>query len=128
MIKSYKIELKGVSRRVDRSMSLKCESIMELTSDDMRDLDSLIGSIGLIVLTDDKAGLNEKDNKDIEESIRLMPQRDLLEGKSLSQQLRNVLWVKLKQDLQRDPTTQEFAKYYEEKMTYIIDKIKDSLE
>lgn len=128
MVKSYTIELKGVTRRSDRSVKFNTESLVEISSEDMGILDSMIGGIGILAVTDNSNGLGEEDMKQVEEAVKLMPERDTFEKKTLSQQLRGVLWIQLKQKLGKSPSTSEFADYYEKKMTAIINKIKETLE
>jgi len=128
MVKSYSIELKSVSRAPDKTVRFKLESLVEVPSEDMGILDSMLGGIGFVALTDSANGLTEGDMKKVEEAVSLMPERDMLDKKTLSQQLRSVLWIQCKQRLGREPNTEEFATYYKNKMTAIINKIKETLE
>lgn len=128
MIKTYIVELKGANRRADKSVSFKCESTTELSSVEFGEVDACLGGIGVLALTDNQTGLNDEDMKKVEEMIKLMPERDTLEGKTLSQQQRALLYVQCEQKLGRRPTTEEFAQYYKRSVTAINDKIRATLE
>ena len=124
-MKKIEIELKNATRRADNSMSFKADSLVEISSKELGEIDSYRGCVGLLLLTDTLIG-NEL-NLDVDNILDDPVQRDIYDNhKTPSQRLRNVLYVKLKQKLNRKPSDQEFADYYKTSMEAIISKIKNS--
>lgn len=126
-MKTIPSELKNYNRRADSSITLKLDSLIELNSDDIGEIDSHLGDIAFVVLTDTLVG-NEVEEK-IEDIIKNLPENDTFDNhRTPSQRLRGVLYVKLQQKLNRKPTTEEFAEYYKNNMEGIISRIKESLD
>lgn len=123
-MKTLPIELKNYNRRADRSVSFKCDSLLEMGSKDIADIDSRIGDVGFIVLTDTPT----LDNINVDDIIENLPENDAYEGhRSPSERLRGVLYVQYEQKLGRKPDKIEFATYYKNKLEAIINKIKETL-
>jgi DNA-directed RNA polymerase specialized sigma subunit len=120
-------ELKNYNRRADESVSFKCDSLLQLSSKDIGEIDSYRGSIAILALTDSNIG-NELDI-DIDDILASLPENDLYDNhKTPSQRLRGVLWYNCQQKLNKEPTKQEFADYYKTEMEKIIQHYKDKLD
>lgn len=127
-MKVIQTELKNYNRRADQSVSLRFDSLIELSSQDIAEIDSSRGNISILVITDSIPG-NEIPDIDIEQILEGMPENDLYDNhKTPSQRLRNVLYVQYEQKLDRKPTNEEFADYYKRSMEAIINKIKATLD
>lgn len=126
-MKTIPIELKNYSRRSDGSVSLRCDSLLEVSSKDIAEIDSHRGDTGFIVLTDSAVG-NEVDF-DVNEIIKNLPENDAIDNyKSPSKRLRDVLWVVRRQMLGEDPTKEDFADFYKREYDKVIKHYKDKLE
>jgi len=126
-MKVIQSELKNYNRRADESVSLKLDSLLQLTSKDIAEIDSYRGSVAFVVLTDSNIG-NEV-NVNIDDILENLPENDLYDNhKTPSQRLRNVLYVQLEQKLGKKPSKEEFADYYKRSVEAIINKIKATLE
>lgn len=126
-MKIIHVELKNYNRRADNTVSLKVDSLIELTSDDIAEIDSHRGCVGVIVLTDSIIG-NEIDI-DIDDILKNMPQNDAIGNyKTPSKRFRDVLYRLYEQKLNRPPTEQEFADYYDREYKKIIEHYKDKFE
>lgn len=122
---SYPIELKNYNRRADRSISFRVDSLLEIGSKEIAEIDGHIGDVGFLVLTD----AHNLDNIDVGEILEGLPENDLYDNhKTPSQRLRNVLYVRLEQKLGRKPEKEEFAIYYKNQMEGLINKFKEELE
>lgn len=126
-MKILQTELKNCTRRVDDSVSFKLDSLMQVSSKELGEIDSYRGSVAMLVLTDSLIGNDV--NVDIDDILENLPENDLYDNhKTPSQRLRNVLYVQLKQKLGYKPSQEEFADYYKRSMEAIIGKIKETLE
>ena len=126
-MKTIPTELKNYNRRADDSVSLRLDSLIEMSSKDIAEIDSSRGDIALLILTDTLIG-NELD-LNIDEILDDPVDRDIFDNhKTPSQRLRNVLYVQQKQKLGRKPDDNEFADYYKRSMEAIINKIKATLK
>jgi hypothetical protein len=124
-MKTIAIELKNYNRRADRTVSLRADSLVELGSKDIAEIDGHIGDVGFVVLTD----AHNLDNIKVDEILEGLPENDLYDNhKTPSQRLRNVLYVRLEQKLGRKPEKEEFATYYKNQMEGLINKFKEDLE
>ena len=122
---TYPIELKNYNRRADRSISFRADSLLEIGSKEIANIDGHIGDVGFIVLTD----AQNLDNIEVDEILENLPENDLYDNhKTPSQRLRNVLYVRLEQKLNRKPEKEEFAIYYKNQMEALINKFKEDLE
>jgi hypothetical protein len=121
------IELKTYNRRADGSVSLRCESLVEVSSSDIASIDSYRGNTGFVVLTDSVVG-NEVDF-DVDEIIANLPENDTLDNrKSPSRRLRDIMWVVLKQKLGKEPSREEFADYYKREYEKLANHYKLKLD
>ena len=119
-------ELKNYNRRADGSVSLRCDSLLELSSQDIAEIDSHIGDVTIIALTD---SIEQPENVDIDDILSNLPENDLIDNhKTPSQRLRGVLWYNCKQKLGRKPTDEEFADYYKKEYEKLIEHYKAKLE
>lgn len=119
-------ELKNYNRRADNSVSLKCDSLLELSSEDIAEIDSHRNDVAILVLTDSQEGTPDIDIDDI---LSNLPENDLIDNhKTPSQRLRGVLWYNCKQKLGRKPTDEEFADYYKKEYEKLIEHYKAKLD
>jgi hypothetical protein len=110
------VELKNYNRRVDNSVSLRFDTLYEMKSQDIAEIDSHRGDVGIVVLSDTPIG-NDIPDFDVNEIIENMPENDAIANyKSPSKRFRDILWVVHRSDLGREPTKEEFADFY--KRTY----------
>jgi hypothetical protein len=124
-MKTIPVELKTYNRRADSSVGFRSESLVEMSSQDIAEIDSHVGDVGFLVLTDSH---NLEDVK-VDDILENLPESDLYDNhKTPSQRLRNVLYVRLEQKLTRKPGREEFATYYKNNMESIINKLKEDLE
>lgn len=125
IMKTYQIELKNYNRRADRSISFKVDSLLEIPSKEISEIDSHIGDIGLLVLTDQ----HTIEDVNIDDILENLPENDLVDKrKTPAQRLRGALFLRLEQKLGRKPEREEFATYYLNNMNGIISKITDELD
>lgn len=123
-MKVIQTELKNYNRRSDNSVSLRADSLIEMSSEDIADIDRHRGDVAIVVLTDSVVG-NEV-NVDIDDILKNLPENDTLENyKSPSKRFRDVLWRLLEQRLGRKPSEEEFADYYKREYEKIIEHYKD---
>ena len=107
-MKVIQAELKNYSRRADDSVSFKCDSLIELSSKEVGEIDSYRGCVAVLVLTDSIIG-NEV-NIDIDNILQNLPENDTITNyKTPSKRFRDVLWRLLEQELKRQPTKEEFT-------------------
>lgn len=125
-MKVIQAELKNYNRRADNSVSLRLDSLIELSSADIAEVDSHRGQIAIVVLTDSLVG-NDVDI-DIDDILKNLPENDTLEYKSPSKRFRSVLWKLLEEKLSRKPTKEEFASYYKNEYEKIILHYKNKFE
>lgn len=121
------VELKNYSRRVDKSVGFRVDSLFEVKSKDIAEIDGHIGDYGVLILTDTQIG-NEIDfdvNKVLED---LEPDTDLVQKKSPSKRFRDILWRLQEQQLGHKPTEEEFAKYYKAEYDKICEHYKDKFD
>jgi len=126
-MKVIQTELKNYNRRADRTVSLKVDSLLELKSKDIEEIDSHLGDIAVIVLTDSVVGNEVK--VDVDDILKNLPQNDTLDNyKSPSRRFRDVLWRLLEQELGKQPSEEEFAEYYKSEYDKIIVHYKGKFE
>lgn len=107
--------LEGVTRRKDRSVSLRFSSLFETTNEDFSKLDGMFQASGYLLFSDEQIGLNDIPDEEIKDT-------DL---KSPSSRLRDVLFVLHKQ---RGGNSADFRQFYESQMEKVIEAIKERLE
>jgi len=125
-MKVIQSELKNYGRRADGSVSIKCDSLLELTSNDIAEIDRARGNVAVVVLTDSTVG-NDVDI-DIDEILKNLPENDTLTYKSPSRRLRDVLYCYCRQTLKREPTKEEFVEFYKKEYEKIIEHYKSKLD
>jgi len=126
-MKVIQVELKNYNRRADDSVSFKCDSLIELSSKEIGDIDSYRGSVGILALTDTTIGNEVK--VDIDEIIKNLPENDAIDNyKSPSKRFRDILWRLQEQELGRKPTTEEFADYYKMEYNKISEHYKNKFD
>ncbi len=122
-MKIIQTELKNYNRRADESVSFKCDSLTELSSKEIGEIDSYRGTVVMLVLTDSNVG-NEV-NIDVDEILRNLPENDALSNyKSPSKRFRDILWRLLEEKLGRHPEKEEFADYYQKEYNRICEHYK----
>lgn len=125
-MKIIQTELKNYGRRADNSVTLKCDSVLELSSKDIEEIDRNRGNVAVVVLTDSSIG-NEVKIK-VDDILKNLPENDTVKYKSPSQRFRNVLYLYCKQTLGREPTNEEFGEFYKNEYEKIIEHYKDKLD
>jgi len=126
-MKVIQTELKGYNRRQDSTVSLKCDSLIELSSNDIAEIDGHRGDVAIVVLTDSIIGNEVK--IDIDDILKNLPENDAIDNyKSPSKRLKGALYLNYKQELGREPTKEEFADYYKTKMDKVIKHYTDKLD
>ena len=114
------VTLDRSNRKKDKSVSITFITETEQSTNQFMEIDQLDGSRGVLYykskgeLTQQE--VDELDNLDVE-----------LEGKSMSQRLRNVLYIKCKKLLGRNPSNEEFKSFYRKEMEIKIQREKDRL-
>lgn len=122
-MKTIQCELKAYNRRADNSVSLRLDSLVEMTSNDIGEIDSQRGDVAIVILSDSSIG-NEVDI-DVDEILKSLPENDAVKYKSPSGRFRGVLWRLLEEKLGRSPSKEDFADYYKREYDKIIDHYKD---
>jgi hypothetical protein len=116
--------LDGVTRRPDLSISLRFRTVMEQSTLELSELDSIFQRHVLIAI-------KEEDNPfaDVELEDLSNVNVDLYDtSKSQSKRIRNVLWRLHEQELKRPPTKDEFSVFYNLKTEAIIEHYKKHLD
>lgn len=127
-MKTIYTELKNYNRRADESVTFKVDSLLELSSKDIGDIDSYRGTVAILILTDSIPD-NELPEIDVEEIIANLPENEIFDShKTQSQRLRGVLWYNCNKQLGHKPTQEEFADYYKKETEKIIQHYKDKLD
>lgn len=111
------VSFDSYSNRKDKSVKLSFVTDLEQSPDDVKSFHELLDSRGILYYSDKgeltQVEIDELDNVDIE-----------LEGKTKSQRLRAVLFIKW----QQSGSPGEFKEFYASYMERIIEKIKSTLE
>ena len=127
-MKVIQIELKNYNRRADDTVSLRCDSLIELSSKDIAEIDSKRGDIGILVLTDSMIG-NDMPEINVDDIIKNLPENDAMDNyKSPSKRFRDILWCLLKERLGKKPTEQEFADFYKREYDKICGHYKEKFD
>lgn len=126
-MKVIQTELKGYNRRADNSVSLRLDSLLELTSQDIAEIDSHRGDITVVVITDEIIGNEVK--IDVDEILSNLPENDIYDNyKSPSKRFRDILWRLLEQELGHKPSKEEFADYYKREYEKICSHYKEKFD
>ena len=111
------VTLSRASRKTDKTVSINFITDLEESSEGFMEIDKLLQSRGILYYSDKgeltQAEIDEIDNVDIE-----------LEGKTLSQRLRAVLYVLWKQQGEAG----DFKDFYTSFMNLRIENIKEKLD
>ena len=107
--------LEGVTRKKDKSVSLRFNSLFEMTTEDFTELDKLFQTGGWLVFAEKQLTHEDIPDEDISNP-------DL---KSPSQRLRNILYV---YHMEKDGDPAKFRAFYESTMEKYITKIKESID
>ena len=104
--------LSGYNRKADRSVSLRFNSTLEISSDDFAELDRVHFQTGWLLFSP-----NEFTPEDI-------PNEPASDGKKPSKRLRDVLFILWKQEGEGG----DFETFYRARVNAIVEKIKGRLE
>jgi len=120
-MKIIKAKLANYQDRVDGTVSLKLDSLLEVPDSDIAEIRGMRGNIAVAVITDVVDVLDADINtKDIMEHL---PDDPFLDTRiTPSQQQRRDLFVIQKLKLGRTPTKEEQAKFYIDRMARIHEK------
>lgn len=125
-MKTLTLELKRYSRRSDNSVSLTLDTLVELSSEEIAEIDRNRGNLALVVITEESNP--EKINVDMDKLLKDMPENDgFTEFKSPSKRLKNVIYILQQQQLNRKPTEEEAMVFYKDYMEKFINWVKDKL-
>jgi len=125
-MKVYPVQLDTYNRRKDGSVRFSTSSMLKLESEEIGTIDAHLGNVAMLVITDQY----NLDNLNVDDIIKELPEnlddKILKSGKSQSERIRNVLYIRLKEELERNPTEEEFARFYKKETERIIldEKIK----
>ena len=104
--------LSGYNRKADRSVSLRFNSTLEISSDDFSELDRIHFQTGWLLFSP-----NEFNVEDI-------PAEPASDGKTPSKRLRDVLFILWKQEGEEG----DFETFYRTRVNAIVEKIKGRLD
>ena len=111
------VTLEGFSRTKDRCVTLREKSQIEVDSDCIRDIDTFMGKLCWLVLSEDE--IQDADIPD--ESVPV-------EGKTQSQRIRDVLYVYWNRLKDKGDTRDDFNTFYMTKTEKIINHFKEKLD
>lgn len=114
--------LDGVTRRKDKSLKISFITSLEQSSTELMEVDKLLDSNGILYFKDSE-GLSTDEINQIDKVVLDKPN-----GKTQSERLRNVLYLYCKQKIGKEPTKEQFAEFYQNKMERVIQMIKDKLD
>ena len=114
--------LDGVTRRKDKSLKISFITSLEQSSTELMEVDKLLDSNGILYYKDSE-GLSTDEINQIDKVVLDKPN-----GKTQSERLRNVLYLYCKQKMSKEPTKEQFAEFYQNKMERVIQMIKDKLD
>lgn len=120
------IQLQNYNRRKDKSVSFKVDSELEIPSEDISTIDALVGNLGVLLIG--KSAVSNMNEAEVEKMLKDMPKYDATKIKSPSKRYRNILWRVLEKKLNRQPTNDEFIKYYDERYEELCQKGIDYLD
>ena len=114
--------LDGVTRRKDKSLKISFITTMEQSSTELMEVDKLLDTNGILYYKDSE-GLSTDEINQIDKVVLDKPS-----GKSKSERLRNALYILCKQKKGSEPTKEEFAEWYSNKMEKFIQHVIGQLE
>lgn len=123
------VELRSYNRRMDKSVTLRCDTTFEVSPEEIAEIDRHIGDLGVLVLSDTPKGNElELNMKKILEDIEI--DKEIPQQKSPSKRFRDILWRLLEQREGRKPTEEEFGVFYKGEYDKIclhyLDKFEDT--
>ena len=114
--------LDGVTRRKDKSLKISFITSLEQSSNELMEVDKLLDSSGILYFKDSE-GLSTDEINQIDKVVLDKPS-----GKSKSERLRNALYILCKQKKGSDPTKEQFAEWYSNKMEKFIQHVIGQLD
>lgn len=113
-------------RRGDETMAFTVRSVVKIPTSDFERVEEMVNKLGVIILSE--SATYSMTDKDIEKVLQDLPKYDTASVKSPSKRYRAILWHVLSKKLNREPSPEEFAKYYDERYEELIDKAKEYLD
>ena len=114
--------LDGVTRRKDKSLKISFITSLEQSSNELMEVDKLLDSNGILYYKDSE-GLSTDEINQIDKVVLDKPS-----GKSKAERLRNALYILCKQKKGSDPTKEQFAEWYSNKMEKFIQHVIGQLD
>lgn len=114
--------LDGVTRRKDKSLKISFITSLEQSSTELMEVDKLLDSNGILYYKDSE-GLSTDEINQIDKVVLDKPS-----GKSKAERLRNALYILCKQKKGSDPTKEQFAEWYSNKMEKFIQHVIGQLD
>lgn len=114
--------LDGVTRRKDKSLKISFITNLEQSSNELMEVDKLLDSSGVLYFKQSE-GLSTDEITQIDKVVLDKPN-----GRSKSERLRNALYILCKQKKGSDPTKEEFAEWYSNKMEKFIQHVIGQLD
>ena len=114
--------LDGVTRRKDKSLKISFITSLEQSSNELMEVDKLLDTNGILYYKDSE-GLSTDEINQIDKVVLDKPS-----GKSKSERLRNALYILCKQKKGSEPTKEEFAEWYSNKMEKFIQHVIGQLD
>ena len=114
--------LDGVTRRKDKSLKISFITSLEQSSSELMEVDKLLDSNGILYFKDSE-GLSTDEINQIDKVVLDKPS-----GKSKAERLRNALYILCKQKKGSEPTKEEFAEWYSNKMEKFIQHVIGQLD
>ncbi len=109
--------LDGVTRRKDKSLKISFITSLEQSSNELMEVDKLLDSSGVLYFKQSE-GLSTDEINQIDKVVLDKPS-----GKSKAERLRNALYILCKQKKGSDPTKEQFAEWYSNKMEKFIQHV-----
>ena len=113
------VTLDSVTRKRDKSISLRFVTTLEQSSEQLMEMDKLLNDTGVLYFK--SSGKLTEDEKNALENVKIEN-----EGKSKSQRLRAVMWVYYKQN--EEEIGKDFKDFYSDKMEGFIEHIKGKIK
>lgn len=114
--------LDGVTRRKDKSLKISFITSLEQSSTELMEVDKLLDSNGILYFKDSE-GLSTDEINQIDKVVLDKPN-----GRSKAERLRNALYILCKQKKGSDPTKEQFAEWYSNKMEKFIQHVIGQLD
>ena len=114
--------LDGVTRRKDKSLKISFITSLEQSSSELMEVDKLLDSSGVLYFKQGE-GLSTDEITQIDKVVLDKPN-----GRSKSERLRNALYILCKQKKGSEPTKEQFAEWYSNKMEKFIQHVIGQLD